>query len=132
MEQAAALALTASLGAPNSPPHPCSDRAAGGMVGGGWRLRRVSVSAVWRPGQETKMIMLDVRILDRRRSKEGLDLNAPPFSFLGGRVKGMGRGEKRACSIPNMMGRWRAKMGASRDLKEVFFKVLDGAHHRPI
>ncbi len=86
MEQAAALALTASLGAPNPPPHPCSrgqGGAAGGMVGGGWGLRRVSVSAVWRPGQETEMIMLDVRILDRRRSMGGLDLNAPPLFFLG-------------------------------------------------
>ncbi len=55
----------------------------------------------------------------------------PPFSFLGGRVKGMGRGEKRACSIPNMMGWWRRKWGPQETRKK-FFKGLDGAHHRPI
>ncbi len=93
----------------------------------------MSVSVVWRPGQETEMIMLDVRILDRRQSEGGLDLNAaPPFlSWADGLKEWACRGRRGPALYP-MLERWRAKMGASRDYRKKFFKVLDGAHHRPI
>ncbi len=71
----------------------------------------MSVSAVWRPGQETEMIMLDVRILDRRQSEGGLDLNAaPPFLSWADGLK-----EWAGVEEGPMLERRRAKMGASRD-----------------